>query len=237
MRYNLHQIPVFLVFLIVFSGVLLYLLFFLVDKYYITFTKRKKDFSFLQKVLPKFKLFSWFTWFVISVYFLLMNSPIITIIFLVGIYLFSKGFWENIYSGIYFVFDKKINIGDYISITTLKIEGIVNKLLLTDIELKKENNDLIYIPYSLIVKSPIVKSEKSENYFLNIFQIDNKNGINESTIKQALLNCPWTILSKDFEITNNSNGGFDIKVFTYTKDTAGYQTNYVENNINNTLHK
>jgi len=231
MKYNLQHIPVLMVFLIVLSGLLIYFIFFLVDKYYIAFAKRKKDYSIIQRSLPRIKLFIWFVWFVISVYFLLISSPIVTLVFLIGIYLFSRGFWENIYSGIYFLFDEKIKEGDYIFITSLDIGGSINRLLLTDVELIKDNNEFVYVPYSLVVKSPIVKSEKSANYYLNTFIIEKRDGISENTIKHAIVNCPWTILSKDFEININNDNSFEVKSYTYTKDTARYQQEYVSNKL------
>ena len=227
---DLRHIPIVMVLLMVLSGLLIYIIFYLVDKYYIAFTKSKKDYSVIRKSLPRIKLFVWFVWFIAVVYFLLLTSPIITLVFLVGVYLFSKGFWENIYSGIYFLFDPKIKEGDYISIISLEIEGVINRLLLTDIELIRDNNEFIFIPYSLIVNSPIVKSEKSPNYFLNTFSVDKSEKITENELKQAIINCPWTILSKDFQISVLESGDFEVKCYTYTIDTAKYQEAFILKN-------
>lgn len=134
------------------------------------------------------------------------------------------------------MFDKKIREGDHIEITEIKTKGVIKRLLLSDIELIKDSEELIYVPYSLIVNSPVVKRENSGHNYLNEFYIDidkSLKPISDNLIKEIILNCPWTVLTKKYEIDTNAENGIFIKAYTLNKETATLQQNFIERELKN----
>jgi len=210
------------------------LAFVLVDKYYIAFVNKKRIHTNFNRILTRVKFLSWFIWFAISVYFLLLNSTVITLIFLIGIYLLTKDSWKNIYAGLFFI--NKLKEGDYIYISKLEMGGIINRLLFSDIELLHTNKGLIYVPYSLLTNSPVIRKERSGNHFLNEFVVDTQElntSLDERLLKQIITNCPWTINSKPIEIDFMDDGKINIGVYTFSRDTAANQREFVLSQLKN----
>ena len=225
---NIHGIPKMLVVAILISGLLLYVLFVLIDKYFIAFVNKKRVYNKFQRLFARIKLLCWFIWFVVSVYFLLLSSPVITSVFLIGIYLFTKDFWKNIYAGLFFI--NKLKEGDYIYVSKLNMGGIIKKLMISDIELQNANKELIYVPYSLLTNSPLIRKERSGNYFMNEFVIntdESSTPIDDKRIRQVITNCPWTINSKPVDIDFLDSGQVKISVYTFSKETAANQREYI----------
>ncbi|HHB51433.1 MAG TPA: mechanosensitive ion channel family protein, partial [Saprospiraceae bacterium] len=219
---RLEGIPFYIILMVVLSALLIYFVFFVIDKYYVIISKKGKEFYFIKKWLRKVRLFSWFIWFVLSIYFLLIYSPVITLIFLIGFYLFTKDYWINIYSGILFLMNGKIKKGDYIYFPDSGMEGVVTNLLLVELELKNKDDELIYIPFSKVLNNTFLIKEKVSNYFLNDFEIlesEFECNLNENMIKKVLLNCPWTVVSKNIDIERTENG-YKIKVVSFSKEMA-----------------
>lgn len=217
-----------LVVAILVSGLLLYLVFFVLDKYLITFFNKKRVYNRFYRVFSKVQLLGWFVWFVISVYFLILSSPIITLIFLIGIYLFTKDFWKNIYAGIFYI--NKLKEGDYIYISKLEIGGIIKKLLISDIKLQNSKKELIYVPYSLLTNSPLIRKEKSSNHYINEFTLsigELNIPLDDKKIKEVIINCPWTIISKPIDIDFIDTDKVRITVYTFSKDTAVKQKEFI----------
>jgi len=226
---RLEGIPFSVILIILLSAVIIYLLFYLIGKYYVVLTKKGKEFYFIKKWLGKTEIFAWFVWFVISIYFLLIYSPLITLIFLIGIYLFTKDFWINIYSGILFLLNGKIKKGDYIFFPSNGMEGVVTNLMLVELEMKNSDDEKIYVPFSKVLNTTFVIKEKVSMYYLNEFEIidsDINEKLNETIIKKILLNCPWTVLSKNIEI-DRITAGYKIKAICFSKEMAVYQKEFV----------
>ncbi len=233
MRY-LHSIPVGLLVSILIVGFLIYILFLIIEKYYITFVKQKDFQKSISKYLPKVKLFSWFIWFIVAVYFLLLKSPLITLVFLIGIYLFTKDFWLNIYSGIFLM--NKVEVGDYIEINSLKINGVIKKMRFSDVELENENKEIVFVPNALLVKATIIKKEEGGTRYRNVFVstfIEGINaGFNEKDIESIVLNCPWTVISKPVDIDFVDDNQVRICAYTFSKDSAIKQEYFVKKRLN-----
>jgi len=225
---NVHGIPKMLVVAILVSGLLLYVLFVLIDKYFIAFVNKKRIYSKFQRLFARVKLLCWFIWFVVSVYFLLLLSTVITLVFLIGIYLFSKDFWKNIYAGLFFI--NMLKEGDYIYISKLKLGGVIKGLMISDIKLQNANKELIYVPYSLLTNSPLIRKERSGNYFVNEFVLNTDKAttqIDDKKIRQIIANCPWTIGTKPVDIDFLDSGQVKISVYTYSKESAVNQREYI----------
>ncbi len=229
MTMRLDGIPFIVILMVLLSVVLIFFVFFIVGKYYVVLSKKGKEFYFIKKWLRKIKLSVWFIWFILSIYYLLIFSPVITLIFLVGFYLFTKDFWINIYSGILFLLNGKIKKGDYIYFPETGLEGVVTNLMLVELELKNNDDELIYIPFSKVLNNTFVIKEKLSDYYLNEFEVfdkDFKDKVDENLIKKVLLTCPWTVISKNIDIDRTDNG-YKIKVVSFNKEMAEYQKEFL----------
>lgn len=232
---RLEGIPFYVILIVLLSAAAIYFLFFLIDKYYLVLTNRGKEYRFIKKWYRKFKLIIWFIWAVLSIYYLLLYSPVISLIFLIGFYLFTKDFWINIYSGILFLLNGKINKGDHIYFPESGLQGVVNNLMLIELELKSNNDELIYIPFSKVLNNTFVIKEKLSDYYLNeieIYNDDFKGKIDETIIKKILLSCPWTVVSKNIEI-EKTEAGYRIKAVSLSKEMATYQKEYLVKELQN----
>ncbi len=225
---EIKNIPVSLLLIILLSGLAIFIFFKLLDKYFIVFFNKKRIQAYYSNIAVRLKLLFWIIWFAISVYFLLLASPLITLVFLVGGYLFSKDLWSNIYSGFFIM--NKVKVGEYISIRGIGIAGIVNKFHLIDVELKKDDYEVIVVPYSAIINSTIVKKDVSGNNYLNEFVLDDiSTEISDKKLKDAILKNPWTILNKPYEVDVNHPKGVFFRIYTFSKETADEQREYVHN--------
>ncbi|MBW2982099.1 mechanosensitive ion channel family protein [Candidatus Woesearchaeota archaeon] len=86
-----------------------------------------------------------------------MISAVILVLILISLVLAIKDFIPNIIAGFFIHRKRMFKQGDNITVKDLK--GIIQKITLTETEIKTEKGDIIYIPNSIIKKEVVIKKK------------------------------------------------------------------------------
>ena len=139
-----------------------------------------------------------------------------------AIVLIAKDYISNFINGMYMTFARVVNIGDEVSIGVHK--GKIQDITLSSVHLINEDDDLIYIPNSVVFSSDIVNYTRREIKKTSLdFEIDTlavKDVVEfENEIIEGM---------KEFH-SNIKPGSYNLKVFAVTSEFIKFKFQYLVN--------
>lgn len=139
-----------------------------------------------------------------------------------AIVLIAKDYISNFINGMYMTFARVVNIGDEVSIGLHK--GKIQDITLSSVHIINEDDDLIYIPNSVVFNSDIVNYTRREIKKTSLdFEIDilavNDVVAFESEIIEGM---------KEFQ-SNIQLGSYNLKVFALTSEIVKFKFQYLVN--------
>jgi small-conductance mechanosensitive channel len=139
-----------------------------------------------------------------------------------AIVLIAKDYISNFINGMYMTFARVVNIGDEVSIGLHK--GKIQDITLSSVHIINEDDDLIYIPNSVVFSSDIVNYTRREIKKTSLdFEIDilavNDVVVFESEIIEGM---------KEFQ-SNIQLGSYNLKVFALTSEIVKFKFQYLVN--------
>ncbi len=139
-----------------------------------------------------------------------------------AIVLIAKDYISNFINGMYMTFARVVNIGDEVSIGVHK--GKIQDITLSSVHLINEDDDLIYIPNSVVFSSDIVNYTRREikktslDFEIDILAIHDVVEL-ESEIIEGM---------KEFQ-SNIQPGSYNLKVFLVTSELVKIKFQYLVN--------
>lgn len=147
----------------------------------------------------------------------------------VAIGLGAQGFMNDIITGFFIIMEQQIDVGDYIKLMNLKIEGTVTNVGLRTLRLKATDGTVHYIPnrnittisntsranMQVIVDVRIVPSEGIAEIRKIIEQVNQKI---EKNYQESIATPPAI-----FGLVDNHHGNFAIRTTFYTKNGFQYK--------------
>jgi small-conductance mechanosensitive channel len=139
-----------------------------------------------------------------------------------AIVLIAKDYISNFINGMYMTFARVVNIGDEVSIGLHK--GKIQDITLSSVHIINEDDDLIYIPNSVVFSSDIVNYTRREikktslDFEIDILAINDVVAL-ESEIVEGM---------KEFQ-SNIKPGSYNLKVFSVTSELVKFKFQYLVN--------
>ena len=139
-----------------------------------------------------------------------------------AIVLIAKDYISNFINGMYMTFARVVNIGDEVSIGLHK--GKIQDITLSSVHIINEDDDLIYIPNSVVFSSDIVNYTRREikktslDFEIDILAINDVVGL-ESEIVEGM---------NEFQ-SNIKPGSYNLKVFAVTSELVKFKFQYLVN--------
>ena len=139
-----------------------------------------------------------------------------------AIVLIAKDYISNFINGMYMTFARVVNIGDEVSIGLHK--GKIQDISLSSVHIINEDDDLIYIPNSVVFSSDIVNYTRREikktslDFEIDILAINDVVAF-ESEIVEGM---------KEFQ-SNIQLGSYNLKVFAVTSELVKFKFQYLVN--------
>ncbi len=139
-----------------------------------------------------------------------------------AIVLIAKDYISNFINGMYMTFARVVNIGDEVSIGLHK--GKIQDITLSSVHIINEDDELIYIPNSVVFSSDIVNYTRREIKKTSLdFEIDilavNDVVAFESEIVEGM---------KEFQ-SNIQLGSYNLKTFAVTSELVKFKFQYLVN--------
>lgn len=186
-----------LFFSFIFWGLLIFLVYRLLNYILTHYLYRRKYFQEIHHYMPIAEIISWLLFFGLSLnkffearsMFALVIIGILAFLF----YWFSKFWLKDLIAGIIFKSTKRMKKGDLFQVGEWK--GIIKKFQKTNIILETKEGNTLILTYSSIIEKASFKSEESEKSsgFNFELQINQKSNINEHAqqIKKFIVALPW----------------------------------------------
>ena len=139
-----------------------------------------------------------------------------------AIVLIAKDYISNFINGMYMTFARVVNIGDEVSIGLHK--GKIQDITLSSVHIINEDDDLIYIPNSVVFSSDIVNYTRREikktslDFEIDILAINDVVAL-ESEIVEGM---------NEFQ-SNIKPGSYNLKVFAVTSELVKFKFQYLVN--------
>ena len=189
-------------------------------------TKKKQV---LLKYLPLTEAVFWIVYLILSInYFINKGGSIhavwIICILLILLLFFSWFAFRDIIAGIIWKSNKKLKLYDSIQIDDM--QGKIQDFHHRNLEILTENEETIFIPYTKILNTSIIKSNPTEmilSYSFTLITDKEKSSIElMQDIRIEILNLPWSSVKTEPKIKpvkeNANTYEFDINIFSMDKD-------------------
>jgi len=137
-----------------------------------------------------------------------------------AIVLIAKDYISNFINGMYMTFARVVNIGDEVSIGVHK--GKIQDITLSSVHIINEDDDLIYIPNSVVFSSDIVNYTRREikktslDFEIDILAINDVVALENDIIEGM----------KEFQ-SNIQPGSYNLKVFLVTSELVKFKFQYL----------
>ena len=206
-----------LLFLAVLAGIV-FSTFRLLRNFVYPLIKSRKISRWADNWLFRFELIAWSLYVIFLFYELLLDSPVMTLIFIVLILVVGWPFWKDFLPGLLFRIENQVSPGDTIHIngkeSTLEEVGFRN---LRSISSTGEN---IITPYHKLNKAVIVRTRTEgkllKHSFVILLEGKTKNEA-IAEITQYLLECPWSAPLETPEVKQTQAVG-EYQITAYATD-------------------
>lgn len=185
--------------------------------------KRKKSHKKITFYFPIVQYLVWILFTGYIVFQLAQVSPFIVLTLTAILFLLGKSFLQNFFTGILF----RLERGDLrdTSLTIGKQDGIINSFGMTDICLKSNTGNRVYVPYEHLYQKGFVRTVKvqsSGRQSVKVF-LDTDTALSQAAIerirKSILLN-PYIATNENMQIITGEENGQQWVLISYTLANA-----------------
>ena len=178
----------------------------------------------------RLEVLTWVSILSYAIYRLLLESPEITLVFLVILGCLGWNFWKDTIHGIIFRLDDKVKPGDTISI--LEEKGVIEKIGIRNLILRTTLGEQMVVPFQKINGYRIITEEGRENivsFQISTQEIERFGGNKE--LKKLIMSWPWTTPNHEPKIEKAGENNWEISAWVISPDPEEKIKEYVINAI------
>lgn len=210
-----------IIFLLLISGIL-FASFYLIKRYILPYLGSRTAVRRSKVFVLRLEVLLWSLFGLFAVYRFLSSSIWISIVFLVLLGLIGFTFFRNFFIGLVFRLENKFRIGDPVRIGDYS--GIIENIGIRNIQLKTDDEELVFINYHTVSQSNLVKRQAKGRLLSSriILDIGEKDEIAMAKkVRDWLYQCPWAVINERIAINNSEKG--KLLVTVYAVDQASIQ--------------
>ena len=224
-----------LLILLVFTALLLYTGFWLVQNFIYPLIKIRRVQRLTEKWLFRVKLLTWSAFVAFCLYRLLLVSPVITLILLALLILLSWPFWNDFVLGILFRLDNQVTIRD-----TVRIDGqesSVEAFGLRNLISSNASGETIITPYHKLNDAIVTRARAAgklikHSFTVHLPEADAPDAADQ--IKKYMIECPWSAPTETPVVKQTGDNDFQVTAFAADKFSAERQKAYTRWRIQQT---
>lgn len=176
-------------------GVLLLVVFYLINNYIIPISKGRQP--IVKKYWQKIQIIAWLSFFGLFFVAMFRVNMYITLVFLAVITGLGWNYWQNIFSGIIIKFNNQLKVGD--AIATDFATGELKKIGLSQSELVNNLGELVVIPNFKLKSSVLKHLYKKSNIQTHSFTVEAGSRTTDD-IYQMALSCPFISANQKIDV-------------------------------------
>lgn len=229
-----EPISITLLLLLAIDAGLLYLIFWFIRKVIYPLIKIRRIQRLTEKWLFRSQLIAWSAFAIFSVYRLLLDSPIITLILIIALLVLSWSFLKDFIPGILFQLENQITIRDIIRINGQ--ESNVEAIGLRSLISSNAAGETIITPYHKLQNAVVVRARAEGKLIKHSFTLkfpEKEPAQAAEQIRQILLECPWSAPLQIPVVKRTGEREFQITAFAADKFAAERQKAYANWRVNN----
>jgi len=204
---NISEIPFYQLLLYVAFGILLLIIFYIINNYIIPLLKDKQH--IVKKYWQKIQMISWLIFSGLFFIALFRTNMLITLTLTVVVLGLGWSFWRNMFSGIIIKFNNQFKVGETIS--TDFATGELISINLSQSELINDKGEVVIIPNDKLRTSVLKRLYKKNNIQTHSFTITPSDNQRVDFIYQMALNCPFISANQKIEVERIKENEFVIK--------------------------
>ncbi|HFB99385.1 MAG TPA: mechanosensitive ion channel family protein [Phaeodactylibacter sp.] len=209
MNYEIGKIPFPQLFLYVAFGIVLLIIFTIINNYIIPTLKNQQH--IINKYWQKIQIISWLIFFGLFFIALFRANMILTVVFTIIVLGLGWNFWRNIFSGIVIKFNNQFKKGETISSDFAT--GVLQSIHLAQSELVNSKGEVVIIPNYKLRTSVLKRLYKKNNIQTHRFQIKTHNKTATESIYQKALYCPFLSANQKIQVERINEQEFILKAF------------------------
>ncbi len=198
---------------------LIFGVFYILKKYVIPFLNSVKAVNKAKLLLYRIEVLIWAIYTLFALTQLLTDSFWITMGILLVAAAAGYSFWKNFFPGLLFKLENKFTLNEPIRFEAYS--GVVHALGNAHLEIKTEEEELVYISYHKLLNKTFLKRRTKGKLLSGKITVNIRNENEESAINlinQWVYECPWAVPETDNIVSIQSAGLINITF--YAVDTA-----------------
>lgn len=187
--------------------------FYVAGKYVIPYLNSRKAVQKTKFRLFKLEVLAWAVFTLFALYNLLAESLWISGFIILAVGLIGFNYWRDLFMGIVFRLENNFKKGDPVQYMDHK--GLIYKIDKRNIQLKTEDEELIFIPYRGISKDLLIKRQakgklKTAKLVINLNDLTFDEIVPK--IQNLVFECPWAIMLEKplVQLLENDRAGFSV---------------------------
>jgi hypothetical protein len=222
---TLQGIPWWLLTLLLLLGVLLYALFWGIRTYVLPLVKSTSRLQRWQGLLLRIELAVWLGYGLFSLYRLLLQAPLVTVILLGVLLLLGRLWWRDWLPGLLFRLDQDVEAGDFLVYQSQRYR--IQAIRPRNLRLLSKQGELLVLPYRLLDETRIVKATAST--FMTHFSFELSYDVPDAAarLERFMADCPWVVPAHPPKIESLGEGRFRIHSFAPDEGIEERQRGYV----------
>ncbi len=211
---NQSQLGVDVIILLLIIGAIIFGAYFLTRKYIIPFLNSRKAVKKAKRTVFRLEVITWVLFILFALTQLMKESFGITLALVTVIALIGVNFWVDFFAGIRFRFENKIKENDPVRFN--EFSGIIQTIGTTAVQIKTEDEELIFINYRQLAKGTLIKRQAkgkllSAKITLDISGLSEEQSID--AVEKWVYQCPWSVPSSSTSITTQPVNKLNVTVY------------------------
>lgn len=218
-------------------GVLLFLGFMIYRRFRMPAVVLKRDRYKHEQKIQKIEFVVWAIYFLMIIYVALTGNLVVTIIVLLLLILAFFKFWKNYFAGIVIKFTNKFEIGDSITINSLK--GNIIEMGFTSLILATAEGTEVILPYSSLDTQIKIEQKSSPKILSKSMYIPDfylRTSDQKSELLKLLSANPWIILSKPIQLSTDEKGT-NLSFFVINNEIYNKAVYWIQDRIETMINK
>lgn len=205
---SLENIPVLDILKFLVAGLIILLVFNIVNNYIIPFIKERQAATL--KWWQRIQIMVWLLFAGLFYVKLLQANLIVTLVLSILVFGIGFNYWRNVFAGILIKFSNQFRMGDIISADFA--QGQLSAINLSQTKLINDQGELVVIPNAKIRTAVLKQLYKKNNVQTHSFKVQVTAKQSAEDLHRLVLNCPYISANQEISVEKKSSLEYLIQV-------------------------
>lgn len=220
------------IFVLTLIGVVLLLLFYILRKFVIPALPSRKAVKKGTTNIYRLEVLLWVLFAGFSVYRLISDNFTLGASLVVVVALAGFNFWRDLLAGIIIKLENNVQIGDPVRFK--EYAGVISSMDRRSIQLKTDNDEIVFIAYRHLDKDIIVKRQAKGKLISSKIKFNLSGHNQEEMVKRLevwVYECPWTITGDEIPVQMIDGENVAITIYAVDAESLAKAELFIKSNL------